>query len=144
MALGLKLNETRSWPTSYRGLVAIHAAKAWNSDLRSICRSDPFEKALTFEVRNRQPVYCNAGHWRTLPFGAVVCIVDLYDCVKITANNAPSGTEKAFGDYTPGRFMWKTRRAHQLSEPLSWSGRQSFFEIPDRFFTRELERLRAA
>jgi hypothetical protein len=49
IAIGKKQNETRSWPTSYRGLLAIRAAKKWNKELYDICCTEPFYSILSAE-----------------------------------------------------------------------------------------------
>jgi activating signal cointegrator 1 len=126
MAVDLKRNETRSWYTPYRGLLAIHAAKFWNSDLHSMCLGHPFRVSLEskwagFDERAR---YCG------LPAGAFVCVVRLLDCVQITAANAPAGVERAFGDYTPGRYMWRTQLVRTLDLPLPYRGAQGIFDVP--------------
>lgn len=42
MALKEKEYETRSWMTTYRGPLAIHAAKNFPKDARSLCLRDSF------------------------------------------------------------------------------------------------------
>lgn len=46
MAVVAKKIETRSWPTSYRGATAIHAAKKWDSDLRELSQEPSFSEEL--------------------------------------------------------------------------------------------------
>jgi hypothetical protein len=46
VAIGAKTIETRGWSTSYRGPIAIHAAKKLIPDFGSICHSEPFSSAL--------------------------------------------------------------------------------------------------
>ncbi len=43
----------------------------------------------------------------------------------------PLGNERQFGDYTPGRFMWKFQDVKQLTEPIPYRGQQGIFEIPE-------------
>lgn len=126
MELEAKRNETRSWGTSYRGPLAIHAAKKWNGDLSKLCWREPFWAAL----RDHLP----------LPLGHILCVVDLFDCVQINAGNAPppDSDERAFGDYTPGRFMWRTRNCVRLAKPIPFCGAQGFFEVPDSLFPLDL------
>lgn len=83
MALGAKKIETRSWSTSYRGWLAIQAAKCWNADCQRWVCEDIFVEAL-------EPHY-GAGHahdglWldemkRSLPRGHIVAVVNLIDCL---------------------------------------------------------------
>lgn len=63
------------------------------------------------------------------PFGMVVCVVELYDCVT-TEECVTTEQERAHGDYSPRRFAWKTRNLRQLNEPVPVIGRQGLFNLP--------------
>jgi hypothetical protein len=127
MATGLKKNETRSWPTTYRGPLAIHAAKR-PVKLRETERFDGL-----FDMPDQ------------FTYGAILAIVDVYD-VKTTDEIRPTitsldghgticaGTPEYFlGDYGAGRFAWLTRDCQPLATPFPCPGRQGFFfiDIPD-------------
>lgn len=74
IAVGAKRFETRSWSTSWRGLVAIHAAKGFPRPCRELVNSSPFAEAL-------DPLDLGVGAidpW-VLPRGAVLCIARLVD-----------------------------------------------------------------
>jgi hypothetical protein len=118
MAIGAKQNETRSWPTNHRGWLAIHAAKKWTREIQALCETQPFEQ------------YVN-GVPGGLVTGAIVAVVRLHTCIEITTTNAPNTEEFHFGDYTPGRFMWRTTDRTQLPTPIPFKGRQGLFEVPD-------------
>ena len=121
MAAGLKKNETRSWSTSYRGPLLIHAAKRKPKKHEivhflaavDICKLD---KSILYE----------------LPFGAVLCCVELVSCQKITMVNHPDSKSFEFyaGDYRHGRFMWITQNL-QTFNPIPFKGSQGFFNVPD-------------
>jgi len=88
IALGVKHIETRSWPTKYRGPLAIHAGKHRPP-------TDPVGDWIAFPKRAE-------GNWYTehfavgmevalpgdgqavLPLGAIVATCELVDCVPIT------------------------------------------------------------
>ncbi|HBE02405.1 MAG TPA: hypothetical protein DC049_08000 [Spirochaetia bacterium] len=72
-----------------------------------------------------------------LAFGALVGIVDVIDCVKITAENAPVEPERTFGDYTPGRFAIITENARRFRTPIPYRGAQGLFDVPDQVFYNE-------
>jgi hypothetical protein len=127
MAIGAKVNETRSWPTKYRGQVAIQAAKTWNNELHNLCLAEPFHAVLKRELGGLPSCIPRMS----LPFGAIICIVNLDDCQQITRQNAPTGEELAFGDYTPGRFMFRTSGLIRLPKPIPYRGAQGLFDIPD-------------
>jgi hypothetical protein len=139
MAAGVKRNETRSWATSYRGPLAIHAAKLWSQDVRDWVSADPFFDILKprgSDGRSRsRPWITHGDKVVPIPLGAVVCVVEIYDCVLIREDNAPSGLEFRLGDYTPGRYMWQTRNPRVLTTPLEFRGMQGLFEIPDSQLT---------
>jgi hypothetical protein len=79
MALNVKCNETRSWRTSYRGWLAIQASKGGLSktELRELCRHPEFMKALGWE-HSMLPL---SALCETLPFGQIIAVVKLTDCV---------------------------------------------------------------
>lgn len=116
MALGQKKIETRSWKTSYRGPLLIHAAKkviGWPS----IIIQDVFD-GIAFQPSD-------------LPRGSILCKVDLVDCRKIFLHNRPSYPERALGDYTPGRYMWITQNVNVFENHIPLRGRQGIFNVPE-------------
>lgn len=132
MAVGAKKNETRSWGTGYRGPLAIHAAKKWNSELLEMCRQEPFVSTLSMERPNQGgSFFFDDMLENILHFGCIVAVVDLYDCQEIRFHNRPHGNELYFGDYTEGRFMWMTQNVRRIANPIPFKGKQGFFDIPD-------------
>ena len=124
VALGLKRNETRHWPTKYRGPLAIHAAQRRTRDLRAA-----FARiALGCDDKALQTIdgACDVIFDR-LPFGAYVCTCNLIDCVRVEDLPAVSKCERLFGDYSPGRFAWILDGVQQLPEPVLARGRQGFW-----------------
>lgn len=115
VAIGAKTIETRSWGTSYRGPLAIHAGQAWDGTLVRLCKSEPFAEVLEAAgLCERGP----RGGWRTsLPFGKVVAIAQLVDVVP-TGDVFTAGVwagrdtpqERAFGDYADGALGLGARR----------------------------------
>ncbi|RYX84273.1 ASCH domain-containing protein [bacterium] len=146
IAIGAKRVETRGWSTSYRGPLAIHAAK--NTSQLDYCTLPSFLNALhgagmwqipdtitsTFSERSIVAAYHKLTikqklQWLPLPLGAVVAIVDLVDCVP-TETLAPklSLDETAFGNYTRGRFGWVLENVRKI-EPVPYRGAQGFFTV---------------
>jgi hypothetical protein len=142
VAIGAKRIETRHWSTTYRGPLAIHAAKKWSRDLELTAREHPFEAAL------------RAGSaWppADLPFGAIVAVCELHSCNEILGRSATDVSlmrfggfpmvgggydvvtvdEEAFGDYEPGRFAWRLSHVRKLPKPIPFRGAQGFFDVPD-------------
>lgn len=152
VAIGMKKIETRSWSTSYRGPLAIHAAQGLGpvggkQGLMELCRTEPFRSVLIA-----------AGYLGTpgLPLGVIVATCELIDCVptqhpgianepgKPWFTGARKGVgqhyyevpppldsnEYAFGDHTPGRFAWLLGSIQALPEPIPCKGHLSLWE-PD-------------
>ena len=98
--IGVKEIETRSWSTSYRGPLLIHSSKGKAGEI--FADELPFKKYIT--------------DFKNLPFGYIVGKVTLTDVIRIGTGllsyandetlNKLSMEEKAFGDYSPGRFAW--------------------------------------
>lgn len=120
--------ETRSWrcPLPAGTLLAIHAAKRWGEDQRDIIETPAFSRAL-----HGMGVSWVEGAAPNLPFGAVVGVVRLGECVTTTEAvwrpGLVSGDEGHFGDYSPGRFAWVFDAALSFA-PVPERGRQSIWE----------------
>lgn len=79
VARGCKRFETRSWSTTYRGEVAIHAAKALPKVWRDFA-GEPFLSALAPLGLGVNPY--GAVNIDRLPLGAIVALVDLTEVKK--------------------------------------------------------------
>lgn len=137
VAIGAKKIETRSWLTSYRGPLAIHAAKGLGPvggklGLMNLCRTEPFRSVLV-----------GAGYLGTpaLPLGAIVAVCELGAIIPVESvpregdRDTLQGwtltdQERAFGDYTPGRYAWLLADVKMLAEPIPCKGALSLWE-PD-------------
>ncbi len=114
IALGHKRIETRHWTTSYRGLIAIHAAKRWTADEREFHAAE--------QLVGRLPAQ--------LPLGAVVATAMLV-AIKRTEEliSKIDPVEELYGNYGPGRFGWMLEDVRPLREPFVCTGRQGLFEV---------------
>jgi len=120
-----KQNETRSWAPSYRGPFAIHAAKSAPAYAKELAITDKtFNNALTGKTELDLMI------WPKLPFGAVIAVCTLADCVKITPQFVAGLTdqERAFGDYTLGRYAWKLKDVARLKTPIPAKGQQGLWK----------------
>ena len=99
LAEGIKKNETRSWSTSIRGPVAIHAARKPFKEIVKLISL----KALTLITGLVYPH--PPGR---LPTGCVLAIGNLVDCKLIDEAfiETLSEEELLIGDYTIGRYAW--------------------------------------
>lgn len=144
IAIGAKKIETRSWSTQYRGPLVIHAAKGLGpvggtQGLMELCRTEPFRSVLIA-----------AGFLGTpaLPLGAIVAVCRLAACVATEAEedgffggprSIETGVvrlwkltdrERAFGDYSPGRYAWLLADVRALPEPIPCRGALGLWDVP--------------
>jgi len=105
---------TRSWRTTYRGPLAIHAGKEFSPETRALCEREPFRSVL---------LRAGIKQASDLPLGAVIGYVDLMDCYKITTK------ERSFGTYmSPGRFAWYICAPGEAVPPVPAHGRPGLWE----------------
>jgi len=136
VASGEKQIETRSWVTSYRGVLAIAASKGFNTDDRELCEEWPFDEALQ-----------KAGFvsWRDLPRGGVVAICTLATCRPTERGMinlrgwehwqdrfvaGPGPFEVYFGDYSDGRYGWLLADIKPLLQPIPCKGALGLWDVP--------------
>ena len=121
IAIGAKRYETRSWLTSYRGLLAIHAAK------RPIVGTElnPAIRAV-LDHHGTPP--------NDLPLGAVLCVVRLVEVVPSEQVIARAQSDKRvrleelnYGNYAPGRYAWKMEIVKVAPEPIPAKGAQGLW-----------------
>ena len=165
VAIGAKHIETRSWATSYRGPLAIHAAKGIGSvggamGLMSLCRTEPFRAALLAGGILGTPL---------LPRGAIIATCELIDCVPTVhpgIANEPGkpwftgahkgvgqhyyevpppqdSNEFAFGDYSPGRFAWLLADVKLLPRPIPCKGALGLWRVDAPALAAIAEQIRA-
>jgi hypothetical protein len=120
MALGWKAWETRGWSTSYRGPLAIHAAKNMSAikDLTPMGLED-----LAYETCGVKLDLPKA--W---PLGSILCVVDLVDCVP-TEKAQPGPLETLLGNYMPKRHAWMTKNLRRV-KPILFKGWQGLRDLP--------------
>ena len=99
---GPKRIENRSWPTSYRGPLVIHAGKS-KVRLGDFGPGEPAEAELVF--------------------GAILGTVELVDCVKLSAVRG-----QPFAD---GPYCWIVTKPMALQQPVPYRGQQGLFDVPD-------------
>src|SRR6266403_974869 len=115
-----KRHETRHYATAHRGLLYVHAAK------RPIRESDlsPRLRAICEEEF--------VGHfWKELPFGAVIGIVNIADCIRTEDVNPIEADDMECGDFSPGRYAWRRSLNPTHIAPWPYKGLQSMWDIRD-------------
>lgn len=136
VSIGRKSVETRSWGTSYRGLLAIHAAKTFPRDYRELVMREPCRSAL--EAGGIPVPYGTAEiAGDLLPRGAVVAVVRLTACRRTSGISTRVPTpwvqnlsvqEHDFGDYGPSRYGWFLELVERLPEPIPAKGALGLWE----------------
>lgn len=154
IACGVKQYETRSWPTKYRGPIAIHAATKNISasvsvdrvgkivvEMMNIHRCPPWEKMprgqiiATAELVNVWHIVYHPGpnvdKARHIDIGAESMTEDKHD-PHFGDYFVPTDMEIALGDWTPGRYAWELANVKPLPRPIPVKGKQGLwnFEIP--------------
>jgi len=97
-----KTIETRSWEMLYRGPLAIHAAMRVEKDA---CEDFGYD-------------------WRTIPRGAVLCIVNVKNCVRFPHPLAPPDE---YGDFHEGRFGFLLEILKKFDAPIPAKGKQGIW-----------------
>jgi len=139
VAIGAKKIETRSWKTDYRGPLAIHAGKNKKyidgKNKLYICDKEPFISYLTAYSRRCQWLF-----GAVTPRGVILATCELVGCYEIRdfqCSSFPSDDgrwwlispdERAFGDYTSGRFAWLLDNIHILPKPVEMKGSLGLWE----------------
>lgn len=110
-----KLVETRSWKTSYRGELYIHASstkipKEWKEDKEFM------------ELVKDNP----------LNFGNIICKCNLVDCVKMTKEYVENMKKNNYqeyicGKYEEGRYAWILESIEPLGSPIKAKGHLSIW-----------------
>jgi activating signal cointegrator 1 len=121
---GLKGTETRAWPTSYRGFLAIHAGLKWDDYLQERQR-----KLHNYLVRRG-----SIGLPGELPRGVVLGVGELVECLQVTEDNQTMFAEfdRIAGDLSLGRYVWVLERVRPLRHPIPCRGMQGLWSVPAR------------
>lgn len=119
---GAKRYETRSWHTSHRGLLAIHASRSFPEAARQLCLDEPYGYLL------RQAGF---QHYTDLVRGVLLGTVELIECVP-TEEVLPhlDQGDTRLGNFSAGRWAWRLANPQSLARPVPWSGRLGLFDIP--------------
>lgn len=149
VAVGAKRIETRSWPTNYRGPLAIHAAKGFGGGggkraCENLCHLEPFRSALL--PAGRRSGGTRIFSFDMLPVGAIVAVVELVDVVpteraifamKVVGLDMADEVEReaTFGNYAPTRYAWLLSNVRALDEPIDCRGALGLWEVPADLLT---------
>lgn len=117
IADGFKTYETRSWSTSYRGNIAIHASKRWQRD----------QKTILNQLVMKHPELAKYAVYE-FPFGCVVAACRLIAVHRTEEiRNRLTSIERALGDYSEGRFAWELEIVKLPPKPIPAQGMQGIW-----------------
>jgi len=115
IALGEKRVENRTWPTGYRGWLAIHAGKS--------------RKYLDTEGEDER-------RWPDMAWGAIVAVCRLtasvYKYGELTdlIGERPELHWLTTHEHVEGPFCWILEDIQRLTDPLPCLGQRGLFELP--------------
>jgi hypothetical protein len=115
----IKLIETRSWKTNYRGPIYIHASKS---------------KIKLSEIKNKEIL--NYIDINKCAYGAIIAKSKLLDCIYMTEefiNNVKQNNPKEYasGLYEVGRYAWILDDIEVLDEPIFVKGSLGIWNYND-------------
>lgn len=150
VAIGAKTIETRTWATPYRGPLAIHAGKGFNSEDLQFAEHNEFCRSALEAAR---VTIFPHGHGRGFVWGAfpesrghVLAIANLVGCYAMASPEisgagyfTPDGagdfrfveasaSDVALGVWKLGRFAWVLEDARRFENPIPARGAQSLWE----------------
>jgi hypothetical protein len=99
--------ENRTWATTYRGPLFIHAGKS---------------RRFRCELRGLPP-------WDSLVFGALVGVVEVVGCVSFDELKDGSLFERR-SEWAEGPWCWLLRNPRAF-DPIPYRGSMSLFDVPD-------------
>lgn len=106
---GIKTIETRSWKTSYRGNLYIHASST----------------RIPKEYKNNKNLM-SLVNIDELNYGNIICSCELIDCIEITDKFVKeiqkNEDEYVSGVYSKGRYAWILKDIKVLDKPIKAKG----------------------
>lgn len=145
---GYKVYETRSWRAYHRGghggggavfgPLAIHASATFPGEAKLLCREEPFRSRL------REAGYVSSDPERqgaesiSLPVGCVVGVVQVEECLSTGSEGGAeprwlrelSDEERAFGNFSPGRWAWRLSAPVELPVFVPCRGHLGLWKLP--------------
>lgn len=117
VVMGHKKIETRSWTTAYRGPLLIHASQGKSG------------KAFA----QFPEISAHLLDFSALPFGAIIGEVWLEEVIRFEGGNddflqSITLEEKAFGDFSAGRYGFVLKNAVAFDAPIAAKGKLGLWE----------------
>jgi hypothetical protein len=148
IAAGVKVHETRSWSTGYRGTLLIYAARDVGRGGRSAygdllmhlvdeMHDDELEAVLRHgQLLVGQPARDDrSGLVEYMPLerpprGRVIAVCDLIAIHPASERALQYPDDERFGDYGEGRWAWELATVRPLARPTLWRGGPEMWEVP--------------
>lgn len=123
---GKKHIETRSWKTSYRGWLYIHAS------MTKMAKKDANDNELMSLIAGKK-----------LNYGFIVCKCNLVDCIYMTSEYVEKIKDSNYqeyicGEYSEGRYAWILEDVNILQTPVPAKGQLGIWNYYDEFEIMEL------
>lgn len=124
---GNKRVENRTWATSYRGPLLIHAGKSrqW-FDCDSV--------GLVSHAAGRHATPNAPG----MHFGALVGVARLVACAHV--DHMPIEINVGDQRFVEGPLCWVLDDVREFANPIPWRGQQGLFDVPDEALPPEVRR----
>lgn len=125
---GHKAYETRSWPTKYRGSLAIHASKGFPRSAKLLLGTEESDGDDFICMALNRPA-------EEMHLGRILGTVDLVDCQETwdvlgSETIFISQAEHAFGDWAEGRYAWKLENPVKFQYSIPAKGSLGLWTIP--------------
>ncbi len=125
IAAKMKQYETRSWPTSHRGEIAIHSARIGDDEFA-------FDDAHQHQLHEKLIALPNAV---LAARGAIIALATLEDCLRTEQIEPVLVAEERYaelhlGDFLRGRYAWKMGNVRVLDHPVPCRGKQGVWRVP--------------
>lgn len=122
---GEKSIETRPRKTNIRGTIAVHAARKPVQMVLDAIRSPDLRRKAVEVIERYTPL-------QKLVYGAVIGTVDVVNCLPVEeVSGWLSANERAFGDYSPGRYAWILKNPVIFPRPIPATGKQGWWNWED-------------
>jgi len=139
VAIGAKTLETRGWPSSYGGPLAIHAGATHKGDY--LLARDAFSRAVGLLQAAGL-----SGDPADLPRGGVVAVCVAAPSTQVDRDGrwiycggrSVSSADLMFGDFSLGRHVIPLSQVRPLPAILPYRGGQRWFYVPDELIARAM------
>ena len=118
ITLNEKHDGTRNWKPQHRGPIIIHASKSFSKAEQALLQTETRKSVL---ARHGIESITQLSTGRPV---AIATLTDAYMVEEIT--DKLTATERALGDFRPGRYAWLVEDIQRLRQPIPpLPGRQS-------------------